>query len=296
MSAAAGDEVPAGPDFICIGAQKAGTGWLYEQLRYHPDFWMPPIKELHYFDRLADSRESAAQRTLPLARNEPDRIKIARQRAIDERDHDFLHRFEQLAPASLDLERYADLFQPKGELIGGDITPGYSTLEDAVIEKIFSRFAAVKVIFIARDPVERAWSQLSMYVRRGLIEPFAADDFDQITKHLRRPEVVARSYPSKIVRRWRRHISPGSFQIYFFDDLEGDPGQLRASILSFLGGDAAKPSGALTPDYNAKAAKQKLSLTDAARSHLVRFFEEELRACAMELDGPAKDWPRRYGL
>ena len=42
----------AGPNFLCIGAQKAGTGWLYEQLRSHSDFWMPPLKELHYFDRL----------------------------------------------------------------------------------------------------------------------------------------------------------------------------------------------------------------------------------------------------
>ena len=40
-----------GPDFICIGMPKAGTGWLYDQLSHHPDFWMPPVKELHYLDR-----------------------------------------------------------------------------------------------------------------------------------------------------------------------------------------------------------------------------------------------------
>ena len=39
-----------GPDFLCIGAQKAGTHWLYDQLQHHDDFWMPPIKELHFFD------------------------------------------------------------------------------------------------------------------------------------------------------------------------------------------------------------------------------------------------------
>ncbi len=30
------------PDFLCVGAQKAGTSWLYQQLERHPDFWMPP--------------------------------------------------------------------------------------------------------------------------------------------------------------------------------------------------------------------------------------------------------------
>lgn len=40
-----------GPDFLCIGMGKAGTGWLYDQCAHHPDFWMPPIKEIHYLDR-----------------------------------------------------------------------------------------------------------------------------------------------------------------------------------------------------------------------------------------------------
>ena len=38
------------PSFLCIGAQKAGTTWLHAQLRSHPKVWLPPIKELHYFD------------------------------------------------------------------------------------------------------------------------------------------------------------------------------------------------------------------------------------------------------
>jgi hypothetical protein len=38
------------PDFLCVGAQKAGTSWLYRELEPHPDFWMPPVKELHYLD------------------------------------------------------------------------------------------------------------------------------------------------------------------------------------------------------------------------------------------------------
>lgn len=40
----------APPDFIGIGAPKAGTTWLYYQLKDHPDLWLPPVKELHYFN------------------------------------------------------------------------------------------------------------------------------------------------------------------------------------------------------------------------------------------------------
>jgi hypothetical protein len=39
------------PDFLGIGAQKAGTTWLYEMLRHHPDLYLASPKEVHYFDR-----------------------------------------------------------------------------------------------------------------------------------------------------------------------------------------------------------------------------------------------------
>lgn len=284
-----------GPDFICIGAQKAGTGWLYEQLRGHPDFWMPPMKELHYFDRIVSGGN--VQRSLAPARKEQDRIRIARERVRDQTDKKFLDQFEQLsAHGALDLDGYAELFAGKGDSITGDITPGYSTLNDDAIGKIVGRFNQARIIFMARDPVERAWSQLSMYVRRGLIDRFKAEDLDQITEHLKRPEFRARSYPSEIVRRWRRQVSPDRFAVYFFDDLKRDPVRLRASIITSLGGDPNQSSGELPPDYNAKARKEKLTLAESTRKHLADFFKDELRACATELGGPAADWPNRYGF
>lgn len=39
------------PDFICIGAQKSATTWLYAQLRQHPQVFLPAIKELNFFYR-----------------------------------------------------------------------------------------------------------------------------------------------------------------------------------------------------------------------------------------------------
>jgi hypothetical protein len=287
----------AGPDFFCIGAQKGGTGWLYDQLRAHPDFWMPPMKEIHYFERLNKAAENLPERSLPYARTESDRLEVARTRARDERDRGFLDDIEKLfRQSSVDLENYARLFKKKGELLSGDITPGYSILSDDSIAEIARHFPAAKVIFLARDPVERAWSQLSMYVRRGLIKPFDLDDEDQVAQHLRRPEVLLRSRPSEIVARWRRHVPPELFAVYFFDDLKSDAVAMRRAIIAFLGGDPAKPSGRLSPDYNAKARKERLSLHETMQAYLARFFEEELKACATELGGAARKWPARYGL
>lgn len=38
------------PDFLGIGAQKAGTTWLHENLRSHPEIFLHDAKELHFFD------------------------------------------------------------------------------------------------------------------------------------------------------------------------------------------------------------------------------------------------------
>ena len=273
------------PDFFCIGAQKAGTGWLYEQLRSHPDFWMPPLKELHYFDRLWRSERKA------------ERTQVARKDTRDERDIRFLEAMESLsAHAEIDLKGYTQLFAPKGALLSGDITPGYSLLQDEIIDRIVRHFPTLKVIFLARDPVERAWSHLSMWVRHKSIKPFDVTDVDEVTRNLLRPEVLVRSHPSKIVARWRRYVRPELFRVYFFDDLKRNPIKLRRSILGFLGADPEKPSGVLAADHNSKAKLEKLPLTDEMRSHVARFFEQELKACAAELGGPALEWPARYGF
>ena len=269
----------ARPDFLCVGSQKGGTSWLYRQLALHADFWMPPIKEIHYFDKLSRNK------------------RLSTPRCRDARDVCFLASMNSLsARPYIDLENYGRLFMHKGSLLSGDISPGYSMLHDEIIERIISHFPNLKVIFLARDPVERAWSQLSMGVRLGRISRFDVTDIDEVIRNLRSPGVSSRSYPSKIVARWRRYVRADLFRLYFFDDLERSPTELRRSILDFLGADPNKPSGRLRADHNNSAGKEKLQLTDKVRSHIAQFFKDELRACAKELGGPAREWPARYGF
>jgi Sulfotransferase family len=269
----------ARPDFLCVGAQKGGTSWLYYQLSSHADFWMPPVKELHYFDALSKVKRD----TVPRCR--------------DTRDQCFLEKMTALVTQShIDLDAYSRLFESKGALLSGDITPAYSMLSNEIIEQIVVRFPNLKVIFLARDPVERAWSQLSMGVRLGNISPFDATDAELVIGNLLNPGVFLRSHPSQIVARWKRYVRPELFHVYFFDDLEKNPVELRRSILLFLGADPDKPGSRATAEQNWDAGKDKLQLTDKVRSRVAKFFEQELKACAEELGGPAKNWPARYGF
>jgi hypothetical protein len=75
----------------------------------------------------------------------------------------------------------------RGLRISGDITPAYSMLNDEIIERVVNYFPDLKVIFLARDPVERAWSQLSMGVRLGMIARFDATDPNEVIRNLLNP-------------------------------------------------------------------------------------------------------------
>ena len=267
------------PDFLCVGAQKAGTTWLYRQLEPHPDFWMPPVKELHYLDNLNRTR------------------RFGPPRSKDGCDVCFLESMKNLrAQSYIDLQNYGELFRHKGALLSGDISPSYSTLSDEVIERVINYFSNMKVIFLARDPVDRAWSQLSMGVRLGMISRFDATDAEEVIRNLLNPAVLVRSHPSKAIARWKRYVRPEFFRVYFFDDLKQEPAELRRSILRFLGGDPDKPSGELKPHDNNDAGPEKPRLTAKVRDRMAQFFEHELKACAVELGGRAKSWPARYGF
>ena len=273
------DADSARPDFLCVGVHKGGTTWLYQQLDSHPDFWMPPLKELHYFDQL-----SRVQRPSCL-------------RCRDERDRRFLESINRLsAKPYIDFEHYARLFEPKGPLLSGDISPNYSTLTNRVIQRIVGYFPKLKVIFLARDPVERVWSHLSMEVHYHQIESFDVTDIDEVNRKLLRRGLLLRSYPSTVVARWKRYVHPDRFRIYFFDDLQRDPTELRRSILHFLGADPDKPASSVPANNNSWASMEKLPLTNKVRSHLAQFFKKELKTCAAQLGGAARDWPARYGF
>lgn len=282
-----------GPDFLCVGAQKGGTRWLYDQLEQHPDFWMPPVKELHYFDRRG-TRSRIAERLAEKASASLERLNRVRarghRRPLDERDLAFLDAYR--AARGRDLDAYARLFAYKGERLAGDITPDYCKLGEPAIARIVARFPRARIVFIARDPVERVWSQLVMHVRKGdlveltpvVVEGLLAKDF-----------VASRSYQTAIVSRWKT-AARDNFRLFLLDDLAVDPGRFRAQIIGFLGGDPDKPSGSLPPAYNRKTGQAKPAMTEAIRAALVDRFADELKVAAAVFGGAAADWPRKYGL
>lgn len=282
-----------GPDFICVGAQKGGTGWLYDQLNPHADFWMPAIKELHYFkDHVALKRVRPlfvkAKTNLPQMNEHRKKSGV---RPLDGSDLQFLEALVWLKGKKARIEDYARLFNPKGSLLSGDITGAYAHLPEERVREIIQHFPNVKILYLARDPIARFWSQYCMMVRKK--EWKNANSLVTVKDFLdNRPPRRA----SENVGRWRRITPESQFRLYFFDELKADPADLRARIITFLGGDPSKPSGPLPANFNRKSSHAKVEMSDQVKDLLIGIFADELRASAVEFGGIAKEWPKRYGL
>ena len=58
---------------------------------------------------------------------------------------------------------YAALFAAGGGKTTGEITPNYSVLDREQIAHVHEIMPEAKIVFLMRNPIERAWSQTVMY-------------------------------------------------------------------------------------------------------------------------------------
>ncbi len=290
-----------GPDFVCIGAQKAATGWLYDQLSWHPHIWVPPLKELHAFDRPPhlEPLRKARGALKALGKTGLEKRNSARvtafRRPMSDRDIEFLRLYVKRGK-KVDFDWYRSLFSVKGASIAGELTPAYSGLPQGMVERIARELPALKIIFLIRDPVARAWSALQM--KKRILDRegpgLALDDLDAIRSQLSDPWFQVRSYPTQTIRRWAQAFPKSQFRLEFFDDIVSSPQAVRQSIMEFLGVDPALGTGEIPPDHNRKATRTKFELTPELRALLIEVFGDEVERCAHELGGHALDWQKRY--
>jgi hypothetical protein len=219
------------PDFLCIGAQKAGTTWLDHNLRRHPRLWLPPIKELQYFSQLH----------LPSTRNWTTRHRVAAgSRALERYIEDtpaadwdcpLIARIADIASGAISDEWYGSIFglAPRGRICG-EITPDYATLPEEGVRHVVRLSPAVKVIFLMRDPIERSWSHIRMMMRTRRITDLAA-----IEQMARNPDQLRRGDYAAIIDTWTRAIPSERFHVALADDISERPADVLDGICAFLG-------------------------------------------------------------
>lgn len=150
--------------FLCIGAQRSGTSWLHRNLSRQPLCWLPPHKELHYFDSLYVEGHRAFFRERRLANLKQVAAALEPAQATDA-DIQRLRWYARFALAEhLDDAWYQSLFPTNGPWEAcGEITPAYSMLPARGFEHLARLYPDVRILFIMRNPIDRVWSQIRFY-------------------------------------------------------------------------------------------------------------------------------------
>jgi hypothetical protein len=222
------------PDFLGIGAQKAGTTWLHLNLRRHPGVWLPPVKELQYFNEIYVTRHRRWM--------EPYRKKHG-VRALthhigkvpqEKWDYRLIARLADIIATESSDEWYGSIFAlAQKRQICGEISPQYCLLPNEGIEHILRLSPSVKIVFSLRDPIERNWSQIRM------ISSKKASGVD-LMRIAELPDVVQRANYPALIARWSKYIPQDRMLILFMEDILAKPVELMSQVCKFLGVDFKK--------------------------------------------------------
>lgn len=163
-----------------LGAQKAGTTWVYQFLREHPDCAMGNIKEMGSLSNHFGARANTKRRFNnihwlkgALEKFEQD---LKSRKLSPEQTQIVLDRMENVS-SDICFDNYVryystQLQRKSNAVLTGDITPEYCMLSETALEKVKLHLEdygyRVKAFFLMRDPVERCFSALRMGHRRAL--------------------------------------------------------------------------------------------------------------------------------
>ena len=246
------------PDFLVIGAQRAGSTSLFAQLCAHPGVAPPSHKEIHYFD---------------------------------------LQSFRSL-------RWYRSHFPPAAAARGritGEASP-YYLFHPAAPARVAKALPDVRLVAIVRDPVARAYSHHQLSVRDGReqlgfeealrAEParLAGEEARLLTDRAyrshphRHQSYAARGLYAEQLRRWHEHVAPERLLVVSSEELFADPFATGATVLEFLGLDAAE-----VPPLPVRNQRPYPPMSDAARTLLEARFEAPNREL-QELLGRDLGW------
>ena len=264
-----------GPDFVCIGAQKAGTTWLFDNLEVQAGVWMPPEKELHYFNRVCPNEElvGVEARAIPPLRE--------RYRALLDRPAlATWHWLRHFYYGARSTAWYYALFPREmvGSRLAGDITPAYSTLDERGVSYARSVLKpSCKVLLLVRNPAERFWSGIKMLYRwrEGSVP---VDAPETLMRELEAPSNRLRGDYPRMVRLWRDAFGEG-FRVFRYDELVKDPGGFLSDVGAFLGVEVDTGHPELTKRSNFDPAQKKMP------AEVRTILNDRYRAEVAELEG-----------
>jgi hypothetical protein len=210
----------------------------------HDEVWLPPLKEIHYFDSIDPTVAYRKVHQLPYRiRSQLSRRALHYLAAMlgsvagsySKRAKPDIEWDKRYFSPGGSIDWYRSLFESKlsSHKVVGEITPSYQILSRPIIQRIRNHTSVDRLILMLRDPVEATWSSFGRKVRDGkiLIEE---GNSQQILEELLGPSIRDRFY-ARNLSCWLEEFPREQIFIGYYEDLISHPGKLLDDICYFLG-------------------------------------------------------------
>jgi len=279
--------------FVCVGAQKAGTTWLMRILAHHPDLFITPVKEIHYFDHTRGITQHLS------GRKRRSRLRKHVQRFLTQ-PHNAARMCRQwpwwrdYMRRRLDDNWYRSLFAHRHVCrFAGEATPEYAIIGEEGFRHMRRLAPQARVLFILRNPVDRAWSQTLHHCRANRLDAArqpvedlcklaVSERFSQIGDYIATLDAIETVFA-------RDQLS-----IMFYEDIHADRMAALEQICHFIGLDfSGHDFPSLEQRYN---RSQNAVLPQDLRTVLQARYHPCVEELAGRLGGVPLSWQREFGL
>lgn len=133
------------------------------------------------------------------------------------------------------LREYSRIFDAAGAKRAGEISPSYATLPASRIRFIRALMPDARIVFLMRNPVERAWSdaKMELLTLQGR-PPDAVTEADYLAE-LRSARSIGRGDYAAILDRWFSVFPREQVYVGVFEEMVSRPREVLAGIFRHIG-------------------------------------------------------------
>ena len=230
--------------FMSAGAMKAGTTWVYDKMKHHPQVSFCMEKEIHYF-----SHQAKVANTLELKK----RIQKSRRainkmsRSLQQGDMSHIEFREGVSwyteymVDEISDDWYLNLFEKEkrenSDIFCADFSNLSCFLQRDGWNHVRSLAKNLKVIYILRDPIGRLWSHYKFHLEASnnaqKNEP--EKNFELFKRIISKPWFIRNSMYCENLERLRGSLAESEFKTFYLDDFSSRPAETFDQVHQFLG-------------------------------------------------------------
>lgn len=172
----------------------------------------------------------------------------------------------------------------------GEFTPAYAILDKRAIRFVRALNPRMKLIFLMRNPIERAWSQAVMDLAAVKNRKLVDVPDNEFIRHFHSTGARLRGDYLRCLDNWREAFPEEQILTGFFEDISSRPKELLTRVFRHIGVSVPNEWSEFPFDKVIFAKKESEPIRPDFHEELSRLYKEQIDRIAEKFGGPSIEW------